>query len=109
MAIETWLAFAVASGLLLAMPGPTVLLVVSYALGYGWRAALPSAIGVTLGDFVAMTISMAGLGAVLMTSSELYNVLRWAGAAYLIYLGLRLWLAPVAGEGAVHRSELSRS
>lgn len=97
MAFETWLAFAVASAILLASPGPTVLLVVSYALGHGWRAAVPSVIGVTLGDFVAMTVSLAGLGALLMTSAELYTVVRWVGAGYLIYLGIKLWRAPVGG------------
>lgn len=95
MAIETWLAFSVASAILLAMPGPTVLLVVSCSLGHGWRAAVPSVIGVTLGDLVAMTVSMAGLGAVLLASSELYTALRWLGAAYLVYLGIKLWRAPL--------------
>ncbi|MEO0798375.1 MAG: LysE family translocator [Pseudomonadota bacterium] len=93
MAFETWIAFAAASALLLAMPGPTVLLVVSYALGHGWRAALPSVVGVTLGDLVAMSVSMAGLGALLLASADLYTALRWLGAAYLVYLGIQLWRA----------------
>ena len=69
MTFETWLAFAFASGVLVLIPGPTVLLVISYALGQGWRSALPTAIGVALGDFTAMTLSMLGLGAVLQTSA----------------------------------------
>ena len=59
MSIAPWLAFAVASAILLVIPGPTVLLVVSYALGQGWRAALPVAVGGALGDFTA---DDAGLG-----------------------------------------------
>ena len=55
MTIETWLAFTAATTVLLIIPGPTVLLVVSYALGQGLRAALPMALGVALGDFTAMT------------------------------------------------------
>ncbi len=102
MAIETWLAFALASAVLLASPGPTVLLVTSYALGHGWRAAVPTVIGVALGDLVAMTISVAGLGALLMASGELYLILKWIGAAYLIYLGVRLWRAGVPTGGDVH-------
>ncbi|MCA3267885.1 MAG: LysE family transporter, partial [Azospirillum sp.] len=62
MLLETWLAFAAASAVLLLIPGPTILLVVSYALGQGWRAALPMAIGVALGDLTAMTLSMLGIG-----------------------------------------------
>ena len=63
MSVETWLAFAAASTVLVVIPGPTILLVVSYALGQGWRTALPMAIGVALGDFTAMTFSLLGLGA----------------------------------------------
>ena len=93
MTIETWLAFVAASTILLLIPGPTVLLVVSYALGQGWRAALPMAIGVALGDFTAMTLSMLGVGALLATSAMLFTALKWIGAAYLIWLGIRLWRA----------------
>ena len=93
MTFETWAAFAAASSILLVIPGPTVLLVVSYALGQGWRTALPMAVGVALGDFTAMTLSMLGLGALLATSATLFTTLKWVGAAYLIYLGIKLWRA----------------
>ncbi len=93
MPFETWLAFAAASAVLVVIPGPTILLVVSYALGRGARTALPTAVGVALGDFTAMTLSMLGLGALLATSAELYTALRWAGAAYLVWLGIKLWRA----------------
>ena len=90
MTIETWLAFAAASAILLVIPGPTILLVVSYALGQGWRTALPMAIGVALGDFTAMSFSLLGLGALLATSANLFTLFKWAGAAYLIWLGIKL-------------------
>ena len=93
MAIETWLAFAAAAALLLVIPGPTILLVVSYALGQGFRTALPMAAGVALGDFTAMTLSMLGIGALLMASASVFTVLKWAGAAYLVYLGVKLFRA----------------
>jgi len=93
MSFETWATFAAASSVLLVIPGPTVLLVVSYALGQGWRTALPMAIGVALGDFTAMTLSMLGLGALLATSATLFTILKWIGAAYLVYLGIKLWRA----------------
>ena len=98
MSFEHWLAFAAASAVLLAIPGPTILLVVSYALGHGRKTALATVTGVSLGDFVAMTASILGLGAILATSAEAYTVLRWIGGAYLVYLGIRLWRAPV-GDG----------
>ncbi|MFE1597935.1 LysE family translocator [Methylobacterium sp. ID0610] len=93
MTIATWAAFAGASAILLVIPGPTILLVVSYALGGGLRAALPSAIGVALGDLTAMTLSMLGLGALLATSATLFTALKWLGAAYLVWLGVKLWRA----------------
>lgn len=100
MSFETWVAFAAASSVLLVIPGPTVLLVVSYALGQGWRTALPMAIGVALGDFTAMTCSMLGLGALLAASATLFTVLKWIGAAYLVYLGIKLFRAPVSDPTA---------
>lgn len=93
MTFETWIAFAGASALLLIIPGPTILLVISYALGQGWRSALPIAVGVALGDFTAMTLSMLGIGALLMTSASIFTVLKWIGAAYLIWLGVKLFRA----------------
>src|SRR5215472_12545943 len=93
MSLETWLAFAAATTVLLVIPGPTILLVISYALGQGMRTALPVAIGVALGDFTAMTLSMLGLGALLASSSLLFTALKWAGALYLVWLGIRLWRA----------------
>ncbi|MFZ5783829.1 MAG: LysE family translocator [Pseudomonadota bacterium] len=93
MSFESWAAFTAASAVLLIIPGPTVLLVVSYALGQGWRTALPMAIGVALGDFTAMTLSMLGVGALLAASATLFTALKWVGAAYLVYLGIKLWRA----------------
>jgi homoserine/homoserine lactone efflux protein len=91
VAPDHWLAFVAASA---------VLLVISYALGHGRRAAGATVAGVALGDFTAMTASMVGLGALLATSAMLFTVLKWVGAGYLVYLGVRLWRAPV-GEVAV--------
>ncbi|MGB3387844.1 MAG: LysE family translocator [Pseudaminobacter sp.] len=93
MPFEVWAAFAAASAVLLIIPGPTILLVVSYALGQGWRTALPMAVGVALGDFTAMTLSMLGIGALLAASATVFTILKWVGAAYLIYLGIKLFRA----------------
>lgn len=98
MPIENWLAFVAASAIMLAIPGPTILLVISYALGHGRNASSATVAGVALGDFTAMTASMLGLGALLATSAALFTVLKWIGAAYLIYLGIKLWRAPVGNS-----------
>ncbi len=91
MAIEIWLAFAITSAVMLSIPGPTVILIVSYIVGKGARTAWATAPGVVLGDFTAMTISLAGAGAVLAASSTLFTGMKLIGAAYLIWLGIRLW------------------
>jgi len=103
MPFENWIAFAAASIVMLAIPGPTILLVISYALGHGRKAGTATVAGVALGDFTAMTASMLGLGALLATSAALFTVLKWIGAAYLIYLGIKLWRAPVIGGDASKR------
>ena len=93
MPLELWLAFTAATIVLLLIPGPTVLLVVSYALGQGWRTAFPMAVGVALGDFTAMTLSLLGVGALLAASATLFTIVKWVGAAYLVWLGIKLWRA----------------
>lgn len=108
MDIHSWLAFVVASLALLIIPGPTILLVISYALSRGPRVALATVAGVTLGDIIAMTASLAGLGALVLTSAVLFTALKWAGAAYLVFLGINMLrhadkaalgeVAEVAGE-----------
>ena len=93
MSIETWLAFVAASTILLVIPGPTILLVISYALGQGWRAALPISIGVALGDFTAMTLSMLGVGALLPGRSvALDSAVRVASGAArgVLFMGTRV-------------------
>lgn len=94
MAREIWIAFALASSVLLIIPGPTVMLVVSYALGRGRASAWATVPGVALGDFTAMSVSLAGAGAVLAASAGLFTVLKLFGAAYLVWLGVGLWRAP---------------
>jgi threonine/homoserine/homoserine lactone efflux protein len=107
MHFETWAAFAAASAIMVLIPGPTVLLVASYALGQGWRAALPMAIGVALGDFTSMSLSMLGLGALLATSATIFTALKWLGAAYLIYLGIRLWRSTGVLDAAPRRDAVA--
>ncbi|MEZ5863113.1 MAG: LysE family translocator [Geminicoccaceae bacterium] len=108
MAFEIWLAFAAASAVLLAIPGPTIMLVVAYALGQGKRAAAATVAGVALGDFTAMTASLLGLGVLLATSATLFTILKLVGAAYLVYLGVRFWRAPVtAADAGIATAEVS--
>lgn len=96
MSFDLWLAFVAASFVVLVIPGPTILLVMSYALTQGRSVAVAMALGVALGDFIAMTASLAGLGALVLASASLFTLLKWVGAVYLVYLGIRLLRSPPA-------------
>lgn len=109
MSPDTYLAFLLATIVVLVIPGPTIMLVVSCSLIQGKRVALPLALGVGLGDTVAMIASMAGLGALLATSATLFTVLKWAGAFYLVYLGVKtLRTNPVLGRDLPRIESVSR-
>lgn len=91
MTPEIWFSFAIATILLVTMPGPTILLTVSYALGHGKKTALSTVPGAIVGDFVAMTISLLGAGAILAASASLFTGLKLIGAGYLIWMGIQMW------------------
>jgi hypothetical protein len=96
MSLELWLAFVAASALLLVIPGPTILTVISYSLAHGRRANVPLVAAVALGDSTALALSLLGLGAVLAGSAFWFAVVKSAGGLYLIYLGVRLLRRGVA-------------
>lgn len=100
MDLSTWMTFVAASVVLVIIPGPTVLLVLSYALTQGRRVATASALGVGLGDLIAMTACLAGLGAIVLASSALFAVVKFVGAAYLIWMGLSMIRATLGGVQA---------
>lgn len=99
MDLSLWLAFIAASTALLLIPGPTILLVLSYALTQGRKVAIATASGVALGDLIAMSASLVGLGALIATSALAFSIVKWAGAVYLVYLGVKM-LRSVPREGA---------
>jgi threonine/homoserine/homoserine lactone efflux protein len=96
MAFDTWLAFAAASAVLLVIPGPTILTVISYSIAHGRRANLPLVAAVALGDSTALVVSLLGLGAVLAASAVAFTVVKLIGGLYLLYLGIKLLRAGIA-------------
>ena len=89
MPLENYLAFIIATIIMLLIPGPSVIMAVGQAIAYGRKAVMPTALGVVSGDFIAMSLSMLGVGTVLLASSMAFAVIKWVGVAYLIYLGVR--------------------
>jgi len=101
----TLLAFSAAALVLLLIPGPAVLYIVSQSVEHGRRAGLTATLGVHTGTMVHLTAAALGLSAILVSSSLAFTTVKLLGAAYLIYLGLRALLgaddpekAPAARE-----------
>lgn len=90
MPLEPWLAFVAASIVLLIIPGPTILTVISYSVAHGRRANFALVAGVALGDSTALVLSLVGVGALLAASALWFSVVKWVGGLYLIYLGVKL-------------------
>jgi threonine/homoserine/homoserine lactone efflux protein len=99
MPLDHWLAFAAASIVLLVIPGPTILTVISYSLAHGRRAKAPLVAAVALGDSTALALSLLGLGALLAVSAAWFTLIKLAGGLYLIFLGVRLLRTGVATQG----------
>jgi len=95
MTIEMWLAFTFASTILLIIPGPTILTVISYSVSHGYRAKIPLIIAVALGDSTALALSLLGLGALLAESAFWFQIVKWAGGLYLLFLGVKLLKAGI--------------
>lgn len=91
------LMFIAAGWLLNLTPGPDVLFIATRALKHGVRAGLVAALGIASGCFVHVFAAALGVGALLATSSTAFTLLKWLGAAYLAWMGLRLLLARGAG------------
>ncbi|MGO1118675.1 LysE family translocator [Rhodovibrionaceae bacterium A322] len=91
MSWELWLAFVAATSVFVSIPGPAVLVVVSQVLRQGVQSAWPTGLGVLIGDLIIMGAAVSGLGLLLNLSADIFTWLRWAGAAYLIYLGVQAW------------------
>lgn len=85
--VDSFLAFALASFLLILVPGPSVLFVVSRGVALGRRAALATVVGNAAGVYVQVLLVAVGLGAVISRSAVLFDLIKFAGAAYLVYLG----------------------
>lgn len=90
MSWHVWLLFVVTETALCFTPGPAVLLVVSTAMSHGFRPGVKSSLGILTANALYFFLSALGVGAVLVASTRLFLALKWLGAGYLIYLGLKM-------------------
>ncbi len=96
MPLSTWLAFFVASWLISLSPGPGALSCMTAGMRYGYVRGLWNILGLEIGLLVVLAIVGAGLGAVLAASATAFATIKWAGVAYLVWLGIEQWRAPAA-------------
>ena len=97
--VGRWSVFAAASLGLALVPGPAVMFIVARSLEKGRLAGVVSVLGIAAGSLVHVTAAVLGLSAILMTSSTVFSVVRYAGAAYLIFLGIRNLVGSDPAEG----------
>jgi threonine/homoserine/homoserine lactone efflux protein len=88
--------FTVALAVAVATPGPGIVAVVSCALGRGFREAAAMTCGMVVGDLVYFSLAVLGLAALARSMGDFFLIIKLAGAAYLVWLGLKLWRAPVS-------------
>lgn len=91
MNLSVFLAFVLATGLMIALPGPSVVLTVAHSVSFGWRRALATVAGETAGIAVQLAVASIGLASLLRAVASSFAWIRWAGAAYLAYVAVRLW------------------
>src|SRR5690348_10387694 len=95
MSLSLWLTYLIATIILSVTPGPGVFSSLSSGLNHGFRMGVWNGVGMQAANGVLIAIVSLGLGAVLLASETLFTVIKWIGVAYLLYLGIATWRAPV--------------
>jgi homoserine/homoserine lactone efflux protein len=93
--MENYLLFIIVAAITILSPGPGVLLTLSNAIRYGTMGSIGGIMGIALGSFVVAGVSATSLGVLLATSTLAFTLMKYIGAAYLIYMGIKLWRSPV--------------
>ena len=111
MTVTAFLAYCVAITLAAATPGPAMFAVITNGISRGFARAFIAGVGVAAGDAVLVTLALLGLVALAQTFEWIFLLLKYAGAAYLVFLGIRLWRAAAtqANEQQPAQARLSRS
>ncbi|MFT5706599.1 MAG: homoserine/homoserine lactone efflux protein [Oceanospirillaceae bacterium] len=97
MNTETWIIFTLTLYAVSIIPGPSMMIALTHGMRYGAKATLATVLGNTLASALQTIISIAGLGVIIATSGSIFLAIKYAGALYLIYLGIKLWRSPSWG------------
>ena len=109
MTLDLYAAFVLATVLLILLPGPAVTLIVANSLTYGPKHALVTVAGSSSAIGVLLVITTLGMTSLIAAMADWFEWLRWAGVAYLIYIGIKQWRAPALALDDVELSAVSRS
>jgi threonine/homoserine/homoserine lactone efflux protein len=93
MTLESYLAFCAAATALALVPGPTVTVIIANSLRHGFKAGMGNVAGTQAGFVIWLAVAALGLGAAVKVMGVWFDVLRWAGAAYLVWLGIKMFLS----------------
>jgi threonine/homoserine/homoserine lactone efflux protein len=91
MELHVYVAFVIATAIMIALPGPSVILTVAHSISFGWKHGIVTVAGATVGVAVQLTVAAIGLTSLLTVVAGAFEWLRWTGAVYLIYLGIKQW------------------
>ena len=97
MDLSVWITYCLATIILSVTPGPGVFSSISSGLHHGFRVGVWNGVGMQLANLILIAIVSLGLGALLLASDTLFSLVKWLGVAYLVYLGIATWRAPVRG------------
>jgi len=103
MDIQTWLIYLMLVIVATSTPGPAVLFIMTNSILHGWRKALFIALGNIIGLLCLGIVAIAGLGTILQTSEHLFSIIKYFGAAYLVYLGIKLILQKNTGFSKIEK------
>ena len=97
MELSVWITYLIATIILSLSPGPGVFSSISSGLHHGFRLGLWNGVGMQAANFLMLILVSVGLGTLLLASETLFTLVKWAGVAYLVYLGIVTWRAPAQG------------
>lgn len=95
LSLHSYLVYCGLYAIAIAIPGPGVIAILALALRSGFRATIPAALGTAVGDWVLMSLSVLGLAVLAESMGRLFLIVKFAGAAYLFYLGYKFWIAKI--------------
>ena len=107
MEFHIFIAFAAATSIMIALPGPSVILTIAHSISFGWRPAIATVAGETSGVAVQLLIAAVGFVSILNYAAQVFECIRWVGAVYLIYLGIKQWKS-VNNPIEIHQSKVSK-